>query len=67
MKELVEAQPKPSPATPHLLSHDDTLLRAINTGCTLQGSLCNYVVDSESSSIEMTDGLITDLLDCDAV
>lgn len=40
-----------------------TLLTVLNSKVKLQGSLCNYEIDSESGSIEMTDGIITGLLD----
>ena len=44
-----------------------TFLTVLNSRVKLQGSLCNYEIDSESGSIEMTDGIITGLLDRDTV
>lgn len=43
------------------------LLRMISSRFKLQGSLCNYEVDTDSGTIEMQEGIITGLLDKDTV
>ena len=43
------------------------LLRMISSRFKLQGSLCNYEVDTDSGTIEMQEGIITGLLDGDTV
>lgn len=60
-KKTVKSAPAFTPA------ESGSLLRVISTRSTLQGSLCNYIVDSDSGSIEMTDGIITGLLDRETV
>ena len=43
-----------------------SLLKVLNTRVKLEGSLCNYIVDTESGSVEMLDGVMTGLLDRDS-
>lgn len=53
--------------TASAITGSDSLLRVISTRSTLQGSLCNYIVDSNTGTIEMTDGLISGLLDRETI
>ncbi len=39
------------------------LLTVLSSKMKLQGSLCNYEIDTDTGSIEMTDGIINGLLD----
>ncbi len=55
-EEIVEEPKEAEPAK-------EGLLTVLSSKVKLQGSLCNYEIDSESGSIEMTDGIITGLLD----
>lgn len=57
---------KPTYTAPSITG-SEPLLRVISTRSTLQGSLCNYIVDSDTGTIEMTDGLISGLLDRETV
>lgn len=51
----VEKKPEPS------------LFEVLSTRTVLKGSLCNWIVDTESGSIEMTDGVLSGLLDKDSL
>lgn len=57
-KEIVVTHEKPD---------SSPLLRMISSRFKLQGSLCNYEVDTDSGTIEMQEGIITGLLDKDTV
>lgn len=52
--EMPIAQIKPQPKS---------TLRVISQRVSLEGNICKYVVDSESNSLEITDGTVTGLLD----
>lgn len=43
------------------------LFEVLSTRTVLKGSLCNWIVDTESGSIEMTDGVLSGLLDKDSL
>ena len=43
------------------------LLQVVSTRMVLKGSLCNFTVDSESGTIEMSDGVMSGILDRDTV
>lgn len=53
----VEKKPEPEP----------NLFEVLSTRTVLKGSLCNWIVDTESGSIEMTDGVLSGLLDKDSL
>ena len=59
----VNEKPDVKPVIPN----SSPLLRMISSRFKLQGSLCNYEVDTDSGTIEMQDGIITGLLDRDTV
>lgn len=46
---------------------ESSLLQILSTRMILKGSLCNFTVDSETGTIEMSDGIMTGILDKDTV
>lgn len=51
----------------HKPQPEPSLFEVLSTRTVLKGSLCNWIVDTESGSIEMTDGVLSGLLDKDSL
>lgn len=70
-------EPKPvitdTPVETENVKEDNTvmetksLLQILSTRMVLKGSLCNFTVDSESGTIEMSDGIMSGILDRDTI